>query len=87
MSMLLEINHTGIQNVKEIYYIFSSRIVQFITATACLCLIKEWTAYLTMINHNSSSSPKPHYPLLVWPCENSGFQEGNLCTVSYIINH
>jgi hypothetical protein len=40
MLMLLEINHTSIQKVKD-FYIFSSRIVQFITATAYLCLVKE----------------------------------------------
>lgn len=41
MLMLLEINHTSIQKLNEIYYIFSSRIVQFITANAYLCLVKE----------------------------------------------
>jgi len=41
MLMLFKINHTSIQKVKEVYYTYSSRIVQFITATAYLYLVKE----------------------------------------------
>lgn len=86
MLMLPEINHTSIQKVTEIYYIFFQ---QNCTIYNCKCLLVFSEGIGTLFNNDKSWQqlfPKPSLSTNCWSCECSGFQGGNPCTVSYIVN-